>query len=513
MRNISSLLPLTQEYNIIQKYFNSSPEKYFCKISYDTYTKFLNECLTNNKINLIQLLLEKEEAFNIAYKLLQNINTKDIHEYQISDKDAWFIDEYVNYSYLQLLEGVLLPYMQLAAYVELVNKGKGTDNLDLYTCINNINKGDLKYIESLYDHNLRNGIGHGKIVYHETKAEYIDKRGQVKVMYFYQFVRKLDELIDVLNGFTLAYITFILNNKHATGINLPRQAIFDEIKSRSSSDDWTLTSVVNQTILNKNQLAIIIESGCKSQSDLQDRIINTVTKSANLIKHSFDIIYLHITHNKFPGFIKFDVNKINNIDPLTATKQRYLDAAIDSLEWFLDGFSKDMPVSMDLKSFPKDLQFKGISIYKEEIINDFLFKDIQQHASTYNKYLLVKDANYVYIGDVANNENIINSIKDSLYKLIEHTKEKSIELTKIYNHRQMPLKYICISIFESDKRTRELRTTGIKPNRICTIQINTTNEVGNINLMDSKTEVYKGAFFNWNHYWRNNFEYDKMFPA
>jgi hypothetical protein len=109
-------------YSITSNYFVASPEKYYNREAYGTYYDFLNECLADNKVVLQQFLADREESINISYKLLNSINRKLIHECEVKIRDIGFIDEHVNYNYLQLLEGVLLVYVQLAAHIQWVMK-------------------------------------------------------------------------------------------------------------------------------------------------------------------------------------------------------------------------------------------------------------------------------------------------------------------------------------------------------------------------------------------------------
>jgi len=498
--------------SVFKKFLISSPEKYYSKEAYDTYSDFLNESLINNRVELLKFLGDKEEAINISYKLLDSINNRPIHECEVKSNDAVFIDEHINYNYLQLLDGVLLIYIQLAAYIQLIDDGKQPNIMDLYNCIEKLSAGRFYYLKLIYDHNIRNGIGHGKIVYQEFKAEYFDKKDNKATLYYYDFIRKFDSLLDIVNGFTLAYITFWNNKLSTLNIDLPRQILFEELRLNSTSSVWRVVSVIHQQVLEKRQLAININSLCLSQVELRNKAIRTAIYAARLAVNKFDVIYLHITHNGFSGYIKFEVERLNGIDHANARGEDYAYAVIDSLEWFFNGFSETMPASMDSNTF--EINNNLITkINLEESVGVFTYKDISQYVNVYNDFILVKDARYTYSGINFNKKHICTAIKLTLSNLLAHARKKSEELTAHNNHRQLPIKYLCISIYEQDKRARTLRSNGIKPNLICTIQYNTTNTTGNIKLMDSRAENFGGVFFNWNHYWRNAEEYERLFPA
>jgi|GEM_PF-5997742 len=497
--------------SILKKFSESSPERYYSKEAYSTYMDFLDESLLANKTELLQFLASKEEAINISYKLLVSINSKPIHECQVKDTDAGFIDEHINYSYLQLLEGVLLVYVQLATYIDLINEGKGTDNLDLFTCITKLSKGKFGYLTSVYEHTVRNGIGHGKIVYGESKADYIDKKDNKATLYYYQFLKKFDSLLDLVNGFAFAYITFWNKELSKLSVELPRQMLFEEVRLNSTTSSWEVVSVINQQILEKKQLAIEVTSRCSSKEELYKEAVSTATHAAHLAADRFDIIYLHITHNKFPGYIKFDVEAINAIDQAHADIQDYSSAVTDSLQIFLNGFTESMPAGMDSNGFKKSLNYTTNSSALETV-GLFAYKDIKQHVDPYNEFMLVKDACYVYCSMDSEKKETYHAIKSALPNLLSHARKKSKELTASNNHPQIPIKYLCISIYERDKRGRELRGNGIKPNLICTIHYNVTKSTGNIRLLDSRTENFKDVFINWNHYWKNNEEYERVFP-
>jgi len=498
--------------SVLQKFSISSPKKYYSEEAYKTYSDFLSASLLNNRLELLKFLSDKEEAINISYKLLENINNKPIHECEVKSTDAVFIDEYINYNYLQLLDGALLIYIQLAAYIQLIDDGKQANILDLYNCVEKLSTGKFSYLKSIYEHNVRNGIGHGKIVYWESKAEYFDKKDNKSTLYYYDFIRKFDLLLDIVNGFTLAYINFWNKELRTLNLDLPRQILFEEIKLHSTSPAWEVVSVINQQVLEKRQLAINIHSWCSSQAELRDEAVKTAIHAARLAVNKFDIIYLHITHNDFPGYVKFDVERLNIIDYANARREDYASTVTDSLEWFFNGFSETMPASMDSNAFDTSKK-NNAKTDIEESIGVFTYKDISQHVNVHNDFILIKDARYTYSGVDSDKKQVCSEIKLALPSLLAHARKKSKELTARTNHRQLPIKYLCISIYEQDKRARTLRSNGIKPNLICTIQYNVTNTTGNIKLMDSRVENFKDVFFNWNHYWRNAEEYERVFPA
>ncbi|SNC76631.1 hypothetical protein SAMN06265337_3484 [Hymenobacter gelipurpurascens] len=495
--------------NLLQRFLTSSPEKYYNQEAYNTYFDFLSESLRKNEAELLNFLTDKEEAINISYKLLETINDKPIHECQVKDTDATFIDEYINYNYLQLLDGVLLIYIQLATYIQLANENKQTENLDLYTCIGKLSKTRFNYLLPVYEHTVRNGIGHGKIIYWESKADYIDKKNNKSTLYYYQFIRKFDLLLDIVNGFTLAYLAFWHKKLRLRKVNMPRQMLFQEIKLNNTLPTWKVLSVIDQQVLEKKQLAINVNSFCSSQVELRDEAIKTAVHASHLASGRFDEIYLHITHNGYHGYVKFDTKALNSIEGAISSDD-FIPAVTDSLEWFFHGFVENMPASMDSNAFVYNVN-PANRLDNEELIDAFLYKDIYQYVNSYNDYMLIKDARYVYSGVERDKKRIINLIKASLPKLLAHTRRKSKELNMVNKHPQIPIKYICISVYEDNKRGRALRSNGIKPNLICTIQYNATT-TGSIKLMDSKIEHFQGVVFNWNHYWRNAEAYYRMFP-
>lgn len=495
--------------NILQKFLTSSPEKYYNKEAYNTYSDFLNESLQKNKAELLKFLNDKEEAINISYKLLENTNSKPIHEYEVQGTDATFIDEHINYNYLQLLEGVLLIHIQLATYIQLINENKQTDNLDLSTCIDKLGKTKFSYLLPVYERTVRNGIGHGKIIYWESKAEYVDKKDNKSTLYYYEFIRKFDSLLDIVNGFALAYLTFWHKELRLLKVDMPRQLLFQEVKLNSTLPTWEILSVINQQVLEKRQLAIGINSLCSSQAELRDEAIKTAVHASQLGSEIFDEIYLHITHNGYPGYVKFDTKILNSIEGAVSSDD-FIPAVTDSLEWFFHGFAENMPASMDSNAFVYNVN-NAKRLDNEESVGAFVYKDIYQYVNSYNDFMRVKDAQYVYNGAELDKKRIVNLIKASLPELLAHTRRKSKELTTANRHPQIPIKYICISVYEENRRGRTLRSNGIKPNLICTIQYNATT-TGSIKLMDSKIEHFQGVVFNWNHYWRNAEDYYRMFP-
>ncbi|GGG38769.1 hypothetical protein [Hymenobacter glacieicola] len=496
---------------VLHRYAQSSPEKYYNTEAFNDYYVFLKENLHTQRNNLLHFIKDRAEGFNISYKTLEAINRKNIHECIVKDKDAVFIDEHINYNYLQLLEGSLLIHIQLATYIMLNIQGKKTDNLDLFTCIEKLSKTVFPYLNKVYDNNIRNGIGHGKIIYKETKAHYIDKKENQTSIYYYQFIRKFDLLVDIINGFSLAYIKFYIIDLKSLGVELPRHLFFEEIRLSSTFDNWNISTVIHQQILNKKQLVVNIESKCKTQKELENNIVKTAIQAGKLASKKFDILHIHITHNKFPGFINFDIDILNDINQEKFDSHKDISKAItNSLEMYLAGFNQIMPPSMNPNIFISDTTKYKI-IDNSEFVNKLKFKDINQHVNATNKYMIV-ETKYVYDEQNDSKDIMESLIKSSLENLRNHSIKKSNELTKQHNYKYLNVKYLNIWVYKHDKRGRNLNSNGIKPNLICKISYNSSNEIRNINLLDSKVEYFNEAIINWNYYWRNPEAYDIMFP-
>ena len=95
------------------------------------------------------------------------------------------------------------------------------------------------------------------------------------------------------------------------------------------------------------------------------------------------------------------------------------------------------------------------------------------------------------------------SIIYSKYREIIHSVIKSSKknFRRFSLNKLLPVRYIRIYIYDSDMRLRQYHKTGLKDSLICTIGINTTKRIKNIEILGGTLEKFGKYRIVWNKSW------------
>jgi hypothetical protein len=161
----------------------------------------------------------------------------------------------LNHAYLKLLESVLYPLIYLIAYQSRVKRGKSTEKLDIYNCVEELRNTIYESFTITYDNTIRNGIAHGGITYNKDEISFIDKEKRVEITYR-DFLSKDHDLIDNCNAIILAINIFYIKDIDS-GIIIPKELMIEELKAETNSPWWNIEGSLDSTIINgESQLMI-----------------------------------------------------------------------------------------------------------------------------------------------------------------------------------------------------------------------------------------------------------------
>ena len=140
-----------------------------------------------------------------------------------------------------------------------------------------------------------------------------------------------------------------------------------------------------------------------------------------------------------------------------------------------------------IKLYTIGLLFKeNWKLWKCKRQQKFVIRETNIHRKP-QQYLCINDAR-VYL----NTEDIddVMSIIYSKYREIIHSVIKSSKknFRRFSLNKLLPVRYIRIYIYDSDMRLRQYHKTGLKDSLICTIGINTTKRIKNIEILGGTLE-------------------------
>ncbi|MDO9028650.1 MAG: hypothetical protein Q7U68_07330, partial [Candidatus Roizmanbacteria bacterium] len=205
-----------------------------------------------------QYLFEHDAELNRTFLHLEEVNNLEWHDFfeKLDDFELIrFIDQQIHPTYLRLTEAVFTPLCRIVAHFSRVDRGKGTDGLDLWPIVEELEKTSLCEVVNPYKHIVRNAIAHGGITYLQNEILYGDKKGNEEKHSDTDIVRTFDDLLDTCNALALAFSVFLLVHQ-PHGYSLPQQLLLDELKEEKKAPWWEVVGCTPSKFTGLNQLIV-----------------------------------------------------------------------------------------------------------------------------------------------------------------------------------------------------------------------------------------------------------------
>lgn len=503
--------PCDTNYLSLINYLDKSPQKYYCKSAFKEYLYSLNSLLSQDEITLSQILINSENQISLSNKILNDINQLDVNDthYPREHYDLInFIDKHIHYNLLKLYETPLFYFSQLISKCLWLKAGKKTDGLDLYNSIEELKKDGFSYLTKYYLHDIRNGIAHGKIVYTDNDISYYDKKNNKASLPTKKIIEVFDNTLDIVNGFCLAYKVFCISNSHFFDkykIPIPQSILLEELQTKVNAPAWTIYNTLDSIALNnKKQLMIYVKNENWDYNKVQFFSFTTaywaekLTTSYNRIFFSF-----YSTHSKYPtGWAAFNADRLRELRLNKETK-------LEDYKGVLEG---DLLFFIPKYKFPKFVYKLGnlwsslntlFPIYLNNYLDTyfpkpFYLRETQIHSKKY--YTVITDPSIIIKPRFQT--DIQNLIRNNKKKIVQIAIKKSKATVPFFSKANMlPVKYIRLFIYDTNKRVRQLRHSGLIEELVCTIEVNTTRRIRTIDIIGGTVEQIGKYRIVWNRKW------------
>jgi len=502
----------SSDYLCLIHYLDKVPQKFYSIKAFKQYLAFLeNVKLTDPKL-LADILIDIEPLLSISNRILIEVNGKPIHDTFLHKEHndlINFIDKEVHYNLLKIYETSFFQLSKVVAKYHWIKANKATEGLDLYNSVEQLKKVGFAFVDRFYLHDVRNGIAHGKVIFTDMDITYIDKKGGKATIPTRKIIDTLDGILDITNGFCLAFKVFSLTNSdffESYGISIPQSILLEELQAKANGPAWTITNCLESVIMHhKKQLMIYVKNDNWDYNKVQWYSFTTamwaeaLTKSYNRI-----FISLHSTHNQLSstGWAIYDADKFKHLREIGEKR----------IEAFKGVLENDYVFFTPKIKFPKFIY--KIGTYRSIIMttfpllwkkyantyfpNPFIVRETQIHSK--KSFSVVQDPSVI----------IKNNFQTDIVELIRKNKRRIVNLTIRYSRRQcskyslkryLPVKYIRVFIYDTDKRVRNLRNSGLIADLIATIEINTTRRIKTIDILGGAPEIIGKYRIVWNKSW------------
>jgi hypothetical protein len=495
---------------LLFKYIENSPEKFYDLKAYTKYLQYLEKMKDEDPTLLISILKEVNKLLDLSYKILGEINKDPIHDILLPERNDLFdfVDKKIHYNLLRVYESPFYHFGYIIVKYSWVKMGKQIDGLNLSETVRDLNAKGFEISDQIYLHNVRNAIAHGKIKYISTSIVYEDKKGNSE----YDpksIIKAFDQMLDITNGFSLAFKIFSFKHKsflENNGISLPLSILLDELSLKATCPAWEIRSSLEQLSSDGHrQLNLYIKNDFWDYSKI---LLNSFYTAywAERLTNCYDRIFisLHSTHaqTSVHGWAAFDAIKLRYYRERKVDLSGYKDVLENNGVYFFPKikFPKFIYKIGTYHSIVKSLfpvylkNFRDILEKKDFTVRDSLIHSKGRYAAIQTASVVI---NSEFEGDVIS--LIRNKRKEIAKAVINFSRAKCSSGSLV---RYQRVKYIRLSIYDSNKRLRNLHYSGTIPELIATIEVNTTNKIKSVDMINSVAEQIGIHRIAWHQNWR-----------
>lgn len=497
------------------KYLDGMPHQFYSELVYCEYMQWLEKRDHTARGQLQAYLSEREAEIDRALLHLEEINGLGWHDsfQKLDDYEVIrFVDQQVHPTYLRLVEAVFCPLLRVVAHFSRIDREKGTDGLDVWSVVEELQGSCLEDALGPYHHIIRNGIGHGGVTFLEKAIRYRDKKGNEEKFGDSEIVRICDDLIDTCNALALAFSVFVLTRK-PYGYRLPRQLLIEELSAETKSPWWEIVGCTPSQFAGVNQLIVYARP---NTADLRKVQMATLQSGilAEQFAPGFDRYFFSIrAENSWPGWSAFDGKKLRELrERQNVYLEDYRDVIKDGLPFYVTRFRLPAPLGR------LETLVIAFRIHLPQYVVEFRRKLGVPDISVRNAGIHRNSWGCVLNGSVflraADGEVDQDGIRKSCRAIIRRALSCARQQLSIADStRHLPLGYARIAVFRKNYRKRRLSSFGLGEDLVCTVQFQRLSRIRSPDIMGSTIEYHGSYRIAWNRAWLDNLERRQCFPA
>jgi hypothetical protein len=503
----------SSDYLSIIQYLDSTPQKFYLKEAFLKYYQFLIQSRNEDPELLASILTLSESLLSLSNKILTEVNNQPIHD-TILPKDQNelidFIDKEIHFNLLKVYETPLFQFSYIISKWYWTKANKGTSALDLYNSIQQLKTIGFEFVDRYYLHNVRNGIAHGKIIFTDSDIAYIDKKGNKEQIRIRKIIEVFDGILDIVNGFALALKVFYSTNRNFIEkhhIPIPQSLLIEELQYKCNGAGWSITNCLeSMAMMDKSQLLIYVKNSNWDYNKVLWHAFSTAYWSERLTK-SYNRIFLHL-HSKNGklspvGWASFNADKLKTIRESGKTDIAEYTGVLEGDLLFFDPKFRFPNWVYKLGTFLSIIRYTLPLAWKNYLntyfTDPFIVRETRIHSK--GRFSVLQDPSIIikpnFNGDIQ--ELIIKNHKKIVAKAVRYTRKQCGWFTK---EKYLPIKHIRIFIYDSDKRVRQLRNSGLIPELIATISVNTTKRIPTIDIINGEPQQFGKYRIVWYKRWQ-----------
>lgn len=492
-------------YLSLWKYLTHIPNKFYLKKACKDIWEYIDNIRENEPLILINILKDYDKYLFLAFRILDEINSLTFHDASFSSDEFDLMqdcDNYIHPNYLKLAEGVYANLILPISSYERIRRDVRLDGFDLYNRVEELKNTEYEYLSEPYNNIVRNSIAHGKVIYKQQDINYEDKKGNRTTMSSRDIIRYFDSMLDICNGLCLGFKLFYFTNlefleKH--GVSIPRPIMIEELRIASNAPGWEVRGCLDsETSDNISQLIIFTRNSLLNRSKLNYHVFRSAILAERFAPGYKRYFFSLNSKYSLKGWAAFNGSELNRLrNQINSSLSDYTNVLEGGLIFFVPKFKLPRFVFKisNLISIMK-IQFPIKWRELKESRSPLLInpRDIRIHRNRFhsviNGSVIIKPNSSTSIDDL-----IRTYYRTVVRKAIREARKKT-KLTDILKY--LRLGYLRIAIYSEDFRIRKLRTSGLIPELMCTIEFKRLKRIRTIDIMGGKPEIIKKFRIVWN---------------
>ena len=483
-------------------YLDSRPEKFFDKAAHDTYLAWLMATSKTRSQCLRRYLREAENEINRALFFLREINSERWHDRVLSNDEhelVRFVDKHIHPTYLRLTEAVLAPLSRPVAFFSRLARGKGTDGLDVWSIMRELETLPAHRYVTRYRHIIRNGIGHGGITFLQGAIKYRDKKGNEETVDNRSVVRLCDDLLDTCNGLAAGLKIFCLISREQ-GYVAPREWFVEELREETWAPWWKIESCVESEWTGKRQLVIYARPNTRHYSKVQWSTVQSGIL-AEFFAPGYDRYFLSLrSRQAWPGWAAFDGRKLRALR----------EAGADDLSQFKGIIENDLIFYISRPTMPAilgkvDTFIRSIRLHApiamQQIKDKLKIPRIVCRSAAVHRNLWGAVLNASVIMEGLEDEAAVDIIHGHRRRIVRSAVKQARKAHRLSIAAYLPLAFAQVAVFKRDYRRRRLSGFGLGKELVCTVRFQRMRRIKSPNIHGSTVEISGKWRIAWNGAW------------
>jgi len=360
---------------------------------------------------------------------------------------------------------------------------------------------EFEYISDCYNHIIRNAIAHGKVIYKQKEIFYEDSNGNETIP-SKDIVCLFDQMLDICNGFTLAFLIFYLTNFdffEKNKIKPPTHLLLQELKAIADAPGWKIRGCLeSKTIDNRSQLIIFTKNNFLDSKKLNYYVLRSVIL-AEKFSPGYDRYFFSLNSKySLKGWSGFIGSELKRLRLKNDSKIQDYKKSIENGLIFFKPKIRIPNFIFRLLDFFRILKNKFKIRFKENKENRIDFDIMPRYLTIHrNGFHSVIKGSIVIESDSIN--EIDKLIRTNLRLIVRNSVSTSRKGLKKSNFLKfLHVGYIRLGIYSQDFRKRKLKNSGLIPELICTIEIKKLKRIKTIDIIGGKPETNNKFRIVWN---------------